>query len=133
MDCFVDRTNNNVMYGEQYQGGDRHGRIAEHPLRLEHFPHHDIGSGDHVERDLMLIKVKAPAERRGEIIQLGNIFRSRIVDANPETLVIEISGQERKIEAFIEMMRPFGIVELARTGRIALARGSNTSAGETTT
>ncbi len=84
----------------------------------------DIGSGDHVERDLMLIKVNPPAVRRGEVMQLAGIFRGRIVDVCPETLIIEISGQEGKIEAFIEMMRPFGIVELARTGRIALSRGT---------
>jgi acetolactate synthase-1/3 small subunit len=67
--------------------------------------------------------VAAPAPRRGEIAQLVDIFRGRIVDVAPEMLIIEISGQEGKIEAFIEMMRPFGIVELARTGRIALIRG----------
>ena len=83
----------------------------------------DIGSEDHVERDLMLIKVASPAGRRGEISQLTNIFRGRIVDVSPEMMIIEISGQEGKLEAFIEMMRPFGIVELARTGRIALIRG----------
>jgi acetolactate synthase-1/3 small subunit len=83
----------------------------------------DIGAQDHVERDLMLIKVSAPAGRRGEISQLTDIFRGRIVDVAPEMMIIEISGQEGKIEAFIEMMRPFGIIELARTGRIAMARG----------
>jgi acetolactate synthase I/III small subunit len=83
----------------------------------------DVSSQDHVERDLMLIKVSAPPGRRGEISQLTNIFRGRIVDVAPETMTIEISGQEGKIEAFIEMMRPIGIVELARTGRIAMVRG----------
>ncbi|MGA2032078.1 MAG: acetolactate synthase small subunit [Thermoguttaceae bacterium] len=83
----------------------------------------NVSSAEHVERDLMLIKVAAPAPRRGEIAQLVDIFRGRIVDVAPEMLIIEISGQEGKIEAFIEMMRPFGIVELARTGRIALIRG----------
>ena len=84
----------------------------------------NISSQDHVERDLMLIKVAAPAGRRTEISQLTDIFRGRIVDVAPEVVIIEISGQEGKIEAFIEMMRPFGIVELARTGRIAMVRGS---------
>ncbi len=83
----------------------------------------DIGSQDHVERDLMLIKVSAPAARRAEISQLVEIFRGRIVDVASDTLIIEIAGQEGKVEAFIEMIRPFGIIELARTGRIALARG----------
>jgi acetolactate synthase-1/3 small subunit len=83
----------------------------------------DVSSQDHVERDLMLIKVSSPPGRRSEIRELADIFRARIVDVAPEVVMIEISGQERKIEAFIEMMRPFGILELARTGRIAMVRG----------
>jgi acetolactate synthase-1/3 small subunit len=83
----------------------------------------DIGSEDHVERDLMLIKVAATAARRGDIAHLTDIFRGRIVDVSPEMVIIEISGQEGKVEAFLEMMRPFGIIELARTGRIAMVRG----------
>jgi acetolactate synthase-1/3 small subunit len=83
----------------------------------------DISSEDFVERDLMLIKVKATASQRTEIVLLVEMFRGRIVDIGQETLMVEISGQERKIEAFIELMRPYGILELARTGRIALVRG----------
>jgi len=85
----------------------------------------DISREDYVERDLMLIKVSAPASQRAEIIGLVQVFRGRIVDVGPEQLMIEISGQEKKIEAFIELMRPYGIVELARTGRIALVRSSS--------
>jgi acetolactate synthase I/III small subunit len=84
---------------------------------------HDISSEDYVERDLMLIKVSAPPAVRPEIQALVGIFRGRIVDVSPEVLMIEISGQERKLEAFIERVRPYGIRELARTGRIALVRG----------
>jgi acetolactate synthase I/III small subunit len=84
---------------------------------------HDISSEDFVERDLMLIKVKADPQQRMEISLLVKLYRGRIVDISPDTLMIEISGKERKIEAFIELMRPYGIVELARTGRIALVRG----------
>ena len=83
----------------------------------------DISSQDHVERDLMLIKVSAPPGRRSDIRELVDVFRGRIVDVAPTLLMIEISGQERKIEAFIELMRPFGITEVARTGIIAMARG----------
>ena len=83
----------------------------------------DIGSADHVERDLMLVKVLTPAGARSEISELTDIFRGRIVDVAHDMVMIEMSGQERKIEAFIEMMRPFGIVELVRTGRIAMVRG----------
>ena len=84
---------------------------------------HDISSEDFVERDLMLVKVKATSQQRMEISLLVKLYRGRIVDVSPDTLMIEISGKERKIEAFIELMRPYGIVELARTGRIALVRG----------
>src|SRR3954452_18988787 len=83
----------------------------------------DISGEDYVERDLMLIKVKAPASDRAEIQSLVQIFRGRTVDVSPEQLMIEISGQEKKIEAFIDTVRPYGILELARTGRIALVRG----------
>ena len=83
----------------------------------------DVSSQDYVERDLMLIKVTAPPGRRSEIRELAEIFRGRIVDVGAEMVMIEISGQERKIEAFIDLMRPFGIVELVRTGRIAMVRG----------
>lgn len=84
----------------------------------------DVSSQDHVERDLMLIKVAAPAgPQRTEIRELVDIFRGRIVDVGEQELMIEISGRESKIEAFINRMRPYGILELVRTGRIAMVRG----------
>lgn len=82
----------------------------------------DVSAKDFVERDLMLIKVGANGEDRTEIRELTKIFRGRIVDVSPNEVIVEISGQERKIEAFIDMMRPFGIIELVRTGRIAMVR-----------
>ncbi len=82
----------------------------------------DISSQDFVERDLMLIKVKSPSGNRSEIRELADIFRGRIVDVSGEEVMIEISGKERKIEAFIDLMRPFGIKELVRSGRIAMVR-----------
>jgi acetolactate synthase-1/3 small subunit len=91
---------------------------------------HDISREDYVERDLMLIKVNAKPELRAEIQGLVQIFRGRIVDVSPDQLMVEISGQERKIEAFIEAVRPYGILELARTGRIAIVRGSRSSDAE---
>ena len=87
----------------------------------------DISTEDFVERDLMLIKVNVAPERRGEIRELADIFRGRIVDIGPTQLMVEISGPERKIEAFIELMRPYGIKELVRGGRIALVRSSQGS------
>lgn len=84
----------------------------------------DISSRDFVERDLMLIKVKTSTSGlRTEISELVDIFRGRIVDVGAEEVMIEISGRENKIQAFIERMRPYGILEMARTGRIALVRG----------
>jgi acetolactate synthase-1/3 small subunit len=84
----------------------------------------DVSSQDFVERDLMLIKLQAPPGKRSELRELAEIFRGRIVDVAPEAVIVEISGQERKLEAFVDLMRPFGIVELVRTGRIAMVRGS---------
>src|SRR5262249_8971691 len=83
----------------------------------------DVSSVEHVERDLMLLKVRATAAQRVEISLLVEMFRARVVDITRDTLMVEISGQESKIEAFIDLMRPYGILELARTGRIALVRG----------
>ena len=89
----------------------------------------DISSRDYVERDLMMIKVRsASGNIRTEIRELVDIFRGRVVDVGPEELMIEISGRETKIQAFIERMRPYGIIELVRTGRIAMVRGSNPDA-----
>lgn len=83
----------------------------------------DISSQDFVERDLMLIKIAAPyGEQRSSVKELTEIFRGRIVDISRDELIVEISGEEKKISAFIDLMRPFGIRELARTGRIALVR-----------
>jgi len=83
----------------------------------------DISSENFIERDLMLIKVQAMPTQRVEISLLVEMFRGKVVDIGTETQVIVISGQETKVVAFIDLMRPYGIIELARTGRIALVRG----------
>ncbi|MBX3442283.1 MAG: acetolactate synthase small subunit [Planctomyces sp.] len=84
----------------------------------------DYSGEEYVERDLMLIKVRTPTGKRSEVKELVDIFRGRIVDVSAEHVMIEISGQERKVVAFIEAVRPYGILELVRTGRIALMRES---------
>jgi len=84
----------------------------------------DISSENFVERDLMLVKVYATPAQRTEIALLVEMFRGRVVDIDHDTVMAEVSGQESKVEAFIDLMRPYGIVELARTGRIALVRGA---------
>jgi len=88
----------------------------------------DYSGEEFVERDLMLIKVAADGPKRSEVKELAEIFRGRIVDVSVEHVIIEISGTESKIEAFIDMIRPFGILELVRTGRIALLRGHSMAA-----
>lgn len=90
----------------------------------------DISKEDYVERDLMLIKIDASADVRSEILGLVEVFRGRVVDISTDQMMIEISGQEKKIVAFIDAVRPYGIRELARTGRIALVRGSAAAPGE---
>jgi len=85
----------------------------------------DISARNYVERDLMLIKVAATAgSRRTEIKELAEVFRGKIVDVAPDSVIVEISGTEAKIEGFIDLMRPLGILEMVRSGRIALVRGS---------
>jgi len=83
----------------------------------------DMTEEDHVERELLLLKVSHSTKTRSEIIQLVEIFKARIIDYSPKTLTIEVVGTSDKILSFIDIMRPFGIKELARTGRIALQRG----------
>lgn len=80
-----------------------------------------------VERDLMLIKVDSSGGKRTQIGELADIFRGRIVDVGHDHVIIEISGQESKLSAFIDLMRPFGIMEMVRTGRIALSRTTTLS------
>ena len=82
----------------------------------------DFSGKDFVERDLMLIKVSTENGRRSEIRELVDIFRGRIVDVGATHVMIEISGRENKIEAFVERMRDFGILEMVRTGRVAMLR-----------
>ena len=83
----------------------------------------DFSKQNFVERDLMLIKIRANPQQRVELSLLVEMFRGRVVDITHDTLMVEVSGQEGKVEAFIDLMRPYGILELARTGRIALVRG----------
>ena len=87
----------------------------------------DYSNQEFVERDLMLIKVSTPGGTRSQVKELVEIFRGRIVDVSADHVMIEISGQERKIESFIEAVRPFGIIEMVRAGRIALLRGNTSS------
>ncbi len=80
-----------------------------------------------VERELLLIKVKADGSTRSAIMQIVEIFRAKIVDVSPEVLIIEMTGTREKVSALMELLAPFGVVELMRTGRIAMSRGKRTT------
>ena len=83
----------------------------------------DITAEDHVERELVLIKVQADSNVRADIVQLVEIFRARIVDIGKDSLIIEATGDEGKISAIQDSLKTFGIIELVRTGKIAVTRG----------
>lgn len=89
----------------------------------------DFAGHDFVQRDLMLIKVSASPAKRGEICQLAEVFGGRVVDISVKHVMIQITGPENKIDAFIELMKPYGIREVARTGRIAMLRGAREQPG----
>ena len=82
----------------------------------------DLKEGSYVSRELLLIKVKCDSKIRTEILGISNIFRAKTVDIGHKTLVLQLTGTEGKIEAFIQLMKPFGILELARTGKVAMHR-----------
>jgi acetolactate synthase-1/3 small subunit len=88
----------------------------------------DLSAEDIVARELALVKVKAPdSVIRGEIIQIVELFRAKIVDVASDTLVIEITGEESKIDTILSLMKGFGILEIMRTGRVAITRGKKSA------
>ena len=82
----------------------------------------DFRDGEYVDRELALAKVAVDSMSRAEVMQITDIFRAKIVDVQPKTVTIEITGSEDKVEKFIDLMRAFGIVDLTRTGKVAMAR-----------
>ena len=84
----------------------------------------DFTNEEFVERDLMMVKVNCPIGKRGEIIEIVDIFRGKIVDVGQKDLIIEIAGTEEKLEAMLSLLKPYGIKELVQTGSIAIARGA---------
>ncbi len=85
----------------------------------------DFNGVDYVERGLALIKINVNKSNRAEIMQIVGIFRTRIVDVSQDSMIVEITGDEEKIDAFIKMVVPYGIREVSRTGIVALARGNS--------
>lgn len=83
----------------------------------------DLSQASHLERELMLVKVESNAQSRSQIVEISNIFRAKIVSVQQDTLTIEAAGSSEKLQALLDMLNTYGIRELVRTGRIALARG----------
>jgi len=85
----------------------------------------ELGPDDSVERELALIKVAAPPERRSELMALASIYSARVADLGPDTMVFEVTGRAEDIDSFEELVRPHGVKEMVRTGRIGLSRASS--------
>ncbi|MGI6449762.1 MAG: acetolactate synthase small subunit [Desulfitobacteriia bacterium] len=83
----------------------------------------DLTGQDRVHRELALIKVRAIPENRADVISIVEIFRAHIVDVNKETMIVELTGEEMKIDAMCELLQDYGIVEIVRTGKVAMCRG----------
>jgi acetolactate synthase-1/3 small subunit len=83
-----------------------------------------------VFRDLAMIKVATTAETRAQVMQLVEVFRARVVDVAPASLIVEITGTEDKIDGLVEVLRPYGVLEMARTGRVGMCRGNGAAPGE---
>ncbi|OPY51847.1 MAG: acetolactate synthase 3 regulatory subunit [Methanosaeta sp. PtaU1.Bin112] len=84
----------------------------------------ELDASESVERELAVIKVNADKESRSEIMQIVNIFRAKIIDVSHRSMIIEVTGDEEKIDAIVQLLRQFGIKELARTGKVSMVRGA---------
>src|SRR5882672_4640770 len=82
----------------------------------------DYREGEYVDRELVMVKVGVDSQTRAEVMQITDIFRAKIVDVQPKSLTIEVTGNESKVEKFLDLMKTFGVVELTRTGKVALPR-----------
>jgi acetolactate synthase-1/3 small subunit len=82
----------------------------------------DFRDGEYVDRELVLVKVAVDSKTRAEVMQITDIFRAKIVDVQPKSLTIEVTGNESKVEKFLDLMRSFGVLDLSRTGKVALPR-----------
>ncbi len=83
---------------------------------------HDFREGEYVDRELVLVKVSVDSKTRAEVMQITDIFRAKIVDVQPKSLTIEVTGNESKVGKFLDLMKAFGIIDLTRTGKVALPR-----------
>ena len=88
----------------------------------------DLTDDSHVERELVLIRVNGEPQHRAEILRTADIFRAKVIDVTPLSFTLEATGEEGKLEALVELLRPMGIQEIVRTGKVAIARGPKTRA-----
>ncbi|MEW6139106.1 MAG: acetolactate synthase small subunit [Thermodesulfobacteriota bacterium] len=86
----------------------------------------DLTSGDYVEREMILVRTKATDTKREEVLRITDIFRGKVVDVTPDTITVEVTGSQGKIEAILELLAPIGIVDLIRAGTLAIPRGKKT-------
>lgn len=84
----------------------------------------DITADERVDRELALIRVSADSSNRSDILQIVDIFRAKIVDVAEKSIIVEVTGDESKIDAFVQLVRPYGLMEIARTGKVSMVRGS---------
>jgi acetolactate synthase-1/3 small subunit len=82
----------------------------------------DFHTGEFVDRELVLVKVAVDSQSRAEVMQITNIFRAKIVDVQPQSLTVEITGTDSKVEKFLELMKAFGVTDVSRTGKVAMPR-----------
>lgn len=110
------------MKGDEYAKS----QIIKQLDKMHDVKHVEVMERDEtVTRELLLIKLKNNSETRQDVLSAVDVFRSKIIDYSPDSLCIEITGESSKINAFIELVKPYGIMEMCRTGLVALERGSN--------
>ncbi|KPK95360.1 MAG: acetolactate synthase [Deltaproteobacteria bacterium SM23_61] len=87
----------------------------------------DLTGSDFVDREMILVRVRAEATSRAEVLRILEIFRGRVVDVSPKSFTLELTGDEKKIQAVVELLTPFGILEIVRTGKVAIMRAKKNS------
>jgi acetolactate synthase-1/3 small subunit len=128
-DCFDGRGRQPVQEGgpllqEKHSIGERRGQQTKQLHKLINVIRiRDLEPGEAVQRELAMFKINADGAQRTELLQISEIFRARVVDVSRRTVILEVTGTNEKIEAFEDMIRPFGLVEMSRTGEIAMSRG----------
>ena len=104
-------------------------RMEAHLYKLVNVLHVDtVTEQPSVFRDLAMIKVAANADTRSQVMQLVEVFRARVIDVGPASMIIEITGTEDKIDGFMQVLQPYTVLEMARTGRLAMRRGADEAA-----